>query len=56
MPVAYLTAAVCSAFTLALIWVFTGGGWLSAFFIYVISGNLVLGGFILRVYFRKSDK
>ena len=53
MPVAFLTAAVLSGLTMALLWLYASGGWISAFFVYVLSGNLVLWGLIARVVLRR---
>lgn len=54
MPVAYLMVAVCSGLTTALIWLFLDGSWLSAFMVYVLTGNLMIAAMLARVAFRKQ--
>lgn len=56
MPVAYLTAAVLSALSMAMLWLYAGGGWWTAALVYVLSGNLVLWGLILRAALRSDGK
>jgi cytochrome b561 len=55
MSVAYLIAAVFSGLTMALIWLYADGAWWSAILVYIMSGNLVLAGLVLRVLWRKPD-
>lgn len=55
MPVAYLMVAVCSGLTTALMWLYMDGAWLSAFLVYVLTGNLMIGAILLGSIFRKSN-
>ena len=48
MPVAYLTAAVLSGAMMTMLWIYSGGGWWYGALVYILSGNLVLWGLILR--------
>ncbi len=55
MPVAYLTVAVLSGLSMAMMWVYAGGGVWTALLVYILSGNLVLFGMIVRAIRRAMN-
>ncbi|MBB4175697.1 hypothetical protein [Sulfitobacter noctilucicola] len=52
MPIALLLAAVCAGLTAATIWVVLGGTLLTAFIIYVLSGQLFMAALIANIALR----
>ncbi|MEM6940597.1 MAG: hypothetical protein AAF943_11675 [Pseudomonadota bacterium] len=52
MPIAYLSAAVLSGLTTALLWLYADGSFWGAFLVYVLTGNLVIAGLVAHVAFR----
>lgn len=52
MPIALLTVAMAFGLFCAAGWLIAGGGLLSAFLVYVMSGNLAVVAVLGRVYLR----
>ena len=54
MPVALLVAATCVGLPLAILWLAMGGGWITAFAIYYVSGMCTMGALIARATLRRD--
>lgn len=55
MPYVLLLAAICTGLTLSIVWMGLGGSALMAFVLYVLSGNLVVAGFLANIAIRGHD-
>lgn len=52
MPIALLVAALCAGFASTAVWLSFGGSGLMAFFIYVLSGHLMMAGMLSHAALR----